>query len=313
MMINRRDFTDKELQELFAESEAIDVVGIEHFEDEFFERVKSDPLTTGYPMPWSETHDKIRLRTGEVSVWCGINGHKKSTIASFVLLHATQHTKVGIASFEMKMSETAYMMCKQSAGSGQPPIEYARDFYNYIHDKVFWYRALGGVEPLEALGAVLAMAEAGAKIVLIDNLQFCGVTEDIERERLFMNQLIGIAEAKDIHICLVHHVRKPQHGGDEYVPTRFDVRGGGTIVDQAHALLIIWHNKRRQEIVQLQERGERLEPDELEILQEPDLKMIVAKQRSAPYEGEIHLWEGKGQTFRKGLHHHSMYLEIPRS
>ena len=312
MIINRQDFTDRELQEVFAKSEAADVVGIEHFEKEFYERVAVEPSEHGYAMPWQETHSQVRLRTGEVSVWCGINGHKKSTVASFVLLHLSKEVPVGLASFEMKMSDTAFMMCKQAAASDSPPMGYARDFYDYAKSRVCWYRALGGVEPLEVLGAVIAMADQGVKVVLIDNLQFCGVTDDIERERLFMNQLLGIAEAKDVHICLVHHVRKPQSGGDEYIPTRFDVRGGGTIVDQAHLLFIVWHNKRRQKIKQLQESGETLTEKESMIMNEPDLKLIVAKQRNARFEGPINLWEGKGLTFKKSPGHRSMYLDIPR-
>ena len=312
-IIEKRDFTDKDLQEVFALSEAADVVRIEHFQKAFFDRVQTDPVTHGYPFPWIDTHDKVRLRTGEVSVWCGINGHKKSTVASFVLTHLAQHVKVGLASFEMKMSDTAYMMCKQAAAADEPPMKFAQEFYDWVGERVYWYRALGGVEPLEVLGCIIAMADQGVKVVLVDNLQFCGVTDDIERERLFMNQLLGIAEAKDVHICLVHHVRKPQSGGDEYIPTRFDVRGGGTIVDQAHLLFIIWHNKRRQKVKQFQVMGEKLTEKEQLIMAEPDLKLIVAKQRNGPYEGHINLWEGKGLTFKKAESHRSMHIEFPRS
>jgi twinkle protein len=213
----------------------------------------------------------------------------------------------------MKMSDTAYMMCKQAAAADQPPVQFAEQFYDWAKDRVVWYRALGGVDPLEVLGCIIAMADRGVKVVLVDNLQFCGVTDDTERERLFMNQLLGIAEAKDVHICLVHHVRKPQAGGDEYVPTRFDVRGGATIVDQAHLLFIVWHNKRRQKIKQFQVMGEKLNEKEQLILAEPDLKLIVAKQRNGPYEGHINLWEGKGLTFKKAEGHRSMHIEFPRS
>ncbi len=64
------------------------------------------------------------------------------------------------------------------------------------------------------------MAERGCKLIVIDNLQFTGVSDDIERERLWFNQVIGLASALKVHICIIHHVRKPDRGGDEYVPTR---------------------------------------------------------------------------------------------
>ena len=43
--------------------------------------------------------------------------------------------------------------------------------------------------------------------------------------------------------------------------------------------------------------GEKLTEKEQLIMAEPDLKLIVAKQRNGPYEG--YQWEGKGLTFKK--------------
>lgn len=295
----RFDFTDKDLQEIFAKSEAADVVGISEFESKFMARVDGGGNLSGFTLPWADTHHLVRMHTGAVSLWCGINGHKKSTCISQVALHVARHATVGIASFEMKLEDQAFMMCKQAAAQDRVTQEYARRFADWVDDRVCWYRALGGVRPLEALGAIAAMADRGCKFIVLDNLQFCGVTDDIERERLFCNQLIGMAEAKDIHIAVVHHVRKPQSGGDEYLPTRFDVRGGGTIVDQAHMLFICWHNKRRARLVEAAEMGMPLNDKENKLLEEPGFKLVVAKQRHAPFEGTFKLWEGAGQTFKK--------------
>ncbi len=295
----RFDFTDKDLQDIFAKSEAADVVGISEFESKFMARVDGGGNLSGYTLPWADTHHLVRMHTGAVSLWCGINGHKKSTCISQVALHVARHATVGIASFEMKLEDQAFMMCKQAAAQDRVTQEYARRFADWVDDRVCWYRALGGVRPLEALGAIAAMADRGCKFIVLDNLQFCGVTDDIERERLFCKQLIGMAEAKDIHIAVVHHVRKPQSGGDEYLPTRFDVRGGGTIVDQAHMLFICWHNKRRARLVEAAEMGMPLNDKEKKLLEEPGFKLVVAKQRHAPFEGTFKLWEGAGQTFKK--------------
>lgn len=295
----RFDFTDKDLQDIFAKSEAADVVGINDFEDKFMSRVHGGGDPSGFTLPWGDTHDLVRMHTGAVSLWCGINGHKKSTCISQVALHVAREAMVGIASFEMKLEDQAYMMCKQAAASDKVSEGYARRFSSWVHERVCWYRALGGVTPLEALGAIAAMADRGCKFIVLDNLQFCGVTDDIERERLFCNQLIGMAEAKDVHIAVVHHVRKPQSGGDEYLPTRFDVRGGGTIVDQAHMLFICWHNKRRARIQEAADMGIPLKDKEKEILDQPGFKLVLAKQRHLRFEGTFKLWEDNGQTFKK--------------
>ena len=306
------DFTDKDLQEIYRKSEAADVITIPQIENAFLSRIDGEPATRGYPLPWNETHDHVRLRVGEVSVWAGINGHKKSTIISQVALHISQIVPVGIASFEMKLEDTAYMMCKQAGAVDRPTPEFAKDFMKWSDDKIFLYRALGGVKPLEAIGAISAMADAGCKLVVLDNLQFCGVTEDIEKERLFVNQLVGLSDALKIHIAVVHHVRKPSTGGDEYVPTRFDVRGGGTIVDQAHLLFICWHNKAKVQVQMQKEKGFDVGDRGEKLLEQADFKLIVAKQRHAPFEGVIPLWEGKGQTFKRRDTQQNLRIEIPR-
>jgi twinkle protein len=312
--INRQwDFTDKDLQEVYRKSEAADVITIPRIRDQFLDRVEVEPSAHGMTLPWSDVDDKVRLRTGEVSVWAGINGHKKSTVVSQVAVHMSQQVPVGIASFEMKLSDTAYMMCKQAGAVDRPTKQFAEDFMSWADNRIWLYRALGGVKPLEALGAISAFADRGCKLVVLDNLQFCGVTEDIEKERLFVNQLVGMSEALQIHIAVVHHVRKPQSGGDEYVPTRFDVRGGGTIVDQAHLLFICWHNKAKAQIEYLEEMGVDTGERGVKMKYQPNFKLIVAKQRHAPFEGTIKLWEGKGQTFKRYSNQPSIRIDVPRA
>jgi len=308
------DFTDKDLQEIYAQVEELDVVGIDSFKDEFLKSIEvaqGDP--EGIALPFPNTDDKVRLRDGEISVWAGINGHKKSTLLSQILVHAATKQPVGLASFEMRLQDTAKMMCKQAAAVDIVAREFAEDFVEWSRDRIWWYRALGSVTPLQALGCISAMAKRGVKLVALDNLQFMGVTDDPERERLFFNQLIGLAEALNIHIAIVHHVRKPPQGGDEYVPTRFDVRGGSTITDQAHLLMIAWHNKMRIRAKRKIEDNIPLTDREAAELEDGcDFKMIVAKQRHHHWEGTIALYEGKGQTFKRSHSAPSIRVDIPR-
>ena len=305
------DFTDKDLQQVYSQVEDLDVVGIESFKDDFLEHLGMNPTQTGIQLPWAETSDIVRLRMGEVSVWAGINGHQKSTVLSQCLVWAASKVKVGLASFEMSVKDTAKMMCMQSGATDTPSPEYGRRFADWAKDRIYWYRVLGGVQPIQCLGAIVAMAKRGCKVVAIDNLQFTGVTEDIQRERLFFNQLMGLAEALDIHIAVVHHVRKPERGGDEYIPTRFDVRGGGTITDQAHLLMIVWHNKARRQALEKQVYGYPLTDRETDDIENGyDLKLIVAKQRNAPFEGPIGLHAANGRAFKKTRNGRALLLEI---
>ena len=301
MMLNRiaEDFTNADLQDLYRHSEASDVITVNDRLEDLIKFTTQDPKAEGLTLPWADTHDKIRLKPGQLSIWAGINGHKKSTCASQVLLHCLKEVRVGIASFEMEVKETFKLMCKQAAACDVVTEDFARDFAEFAQEKVFWYEAMGGVKPLEAIGAIAALADRGCKIILVDSLQFCGVSDDTGTEKLFMNQLVGLCKALQIHVMLVHHIRKPSSGGDEYKPTRFDVRGSGSIVDQAHLLLICWHNKAKADALHAKSNGFALSTKDLESISQFGFELTVAKQRALPFEGMLGLHDAQGQTFSR--------------
>lgn len=310
MIQERTNFTDKDLQAIFADSEAASLQTVDQFSDEFKKALSNRGKQWGYTLPWSDTHELVRIRPGEVSGWVGINGHGKSSVASYILTHLTQQCKVGICSFEFSPAETAAMMAMQAAAVDDVATDYADRFAEYIEDKCVWYDVIGNVSPLEAIGAIVAMARWGAKVILVDSLQFCGVTDDLEREKLFMNQLVGLARALDIHIMLVHHVRKPPQGGDEYIPTRFDVKGSGSIVDQVQLLMIIWENKLKRSARQKLDLNAPLSDRETDALNKPCSQMIVTKQRNGTFEGAIGLWSDAGRTFKRPERAPKRFLEI---
>ena len=50
------------------------------FTEDLKERFKHGFQIRGEKLPWAKTHDFIRLRPGELSIWAGINGHRKSML-----------------------------------------------------------------------------------------------------------------------------------------------------------------------------------------------------------------------------------------
>lgn len=304
------EFTQKDLQAIYEEVESQDVRGIDDFYEEFLDEMKNGHIPVGIKLPWPATHDIVRLRYEDVSVWAGINGHKKSTLISQVMLHAANDVPVGIMSFELTRQKVAALMCRQAACCMNVAEDYQHRFANWAIDKLWFYRCLGGADPLQVLGAARAMANRGCKLIVIDNLQFCRVTDDSERERKFMNELVSLASALKIHIALIHHVRKPHQSGDDYIPTKFDVKGSGSITDQAAQVFIVWHNKRRAEALRKQEYGIPLSDYDQKALEGTDQKLIVAKQRHAEFEGAIGLYNGGGRTFKKREKEADMYLDL---
>ena len=80
-------------------------------------------------LPWPKTSFTVRLRTGEVSLWPGINGHGKSLLTSQVALGlVAQGRRVVIASLEMPPVKTLRRMARQAIGNGTPTKEAIAQF-----------------------------------------------------------------------------------------------------------------------------------------------------------------------------------------
>jgi twinkle protein len=303
------DFTDQKLQAVLAEAESHSLRTIGEFTDSVIDSLAHGLTPKGIKLPWNKTHPIVRLRPKEVSVWAGINGHRKSTILNQVALWATQEVPVGIASLEMPVEDLARLMVTQGAGNPMPSPEWVTKFIQKLGRKMWFYDRLGSVPPLEILGAIHALSNEGCKLVVVDSLSMCRVSDDMERERVFMSELTSLAKALDIHVALVHHVRKPQSGGDEYIPSRFDVKGNGAIVDLTQNLFITWANKARARVERKLEHNLPLTPKEQDILDnEPDQKLIVAKQRHAEFEGTINLWSHPSRQFTSTKHRKTQHL-----
>jgi len=299
MNISDLDFEDSRVQAFLAEQESQAVERADVFHDEVVELFKRGDTQHGIKLPWAKTFDKVRLRDGEVSVWAGINGHMKSMLLGQVAMWAAQDVTIGVASFEMPVAATLRRMIQQAAGTSQPADGYINSFIRWAGDRMWFYNRLDSVPAARVLGCVLHMGDTlGCKLVVVDSLMMCGVTDDMERERKFMAQLTALAKSLKIHVALVHHVRKPAKGDDSYIPTRFDVKGNGAIVDLASTLFLCWNDKKKHEYRNTLETGGSLtdsERDEYE--NNADQLLIVAKQRHGAFEGNIALWQHQSLQF----------------
>lgn len=316
MNIHDIDFTDLKIQEFLASQESTKVKSGEHFWDALAEFLENGYEDTGITLPWAKTHEKIRLRGGEVSIWAGINGHMKSTVVGQVALWAARDVKVGMMSFEMPVPLSMLRMAKQASGSENPAIRFGHDLSMWMRNRLYFYDRLDSVPPERVLGCAFHMAkELGIKLIVIDCLIMVrGITQDLERESRFMATLTALAKSMNIHIALVHHVRKPAKGGDEYIPSRFDVRGAGELVDMCSTLIICWNDKSKQNLLNRRELGMALTPDEEDKLNnDPDQKLIVAKQRNGEYEGIVALYLNRpAMQFTPISDRTPMPFDIPR-
>ena len=238
----------------------------------------------GAYLPWAKTRNNIRLRSHEVSIWAGVNGHGKSLLLNQVMLSAMQQgEKVCIASFEMEMKKTMARMTRQAVGTNQPSDEYIEKFHTWTDDLLWLYDEMNSVNPNTVLALLhYCRKEIGIQHFVIDSLMKCGIDEDdYNGQKRFINEICTTAKAIGLHIHIVAHSRKRE--SEKGIMDKFDIKGSGTITDLVDNVFTIWRNKKKED------DAEKPIPNQ-EIQNKPDAIIKCDKQRHGEWEGMVGLW-----------------------
>lgn len=316
MNVNDLDFSDSRVREFLAAQESDVIHWGDHHRFDVLELIKHGDTLDGVRLPWSDTHDKVRLGYGDVSIWAGINGHMKSLVLGQVAFHSAKEHPVGVASFELRVAKTIQRMIRQAAATKNPAIRYANDFMTWTNEKMAFYNRLDSVPANRVLACVYHMAtDLGCRLVVVDSLMMVsGVAGDAENERKFMADLTALAKGLDIHIALVHHVRKgDQRNGEYYIPKKEDVKGNGAIMDLAALGVVCWNNKKKKEYRARIEFGDTLDLDEQDEYENaPDQLLSIVKHRHGEFEGKIPLWIHESTQFTADRRRFAVPFDIPR-
>ena len=244
---------------------------------------------TGAKLPWAKTHDHIRLRPGEVSLWMGINGHGKSQVLGQISLAlAAQDEPVCLASFEMKPLMSLKRMLRQTARCESPSAAAAGHLIDWLQCRYWFYDQQGTVSPAQVYKVAGYAAERlGCKHIIIDSLMKCvRGEEDRDGQKDFVDALTALARDLGVHIHLVHHARKTEN--EDKRPGKFDARGSAAITDQVDNIFAVWRNKPKERVI---EKLERLnQPIDGDTASKPDAVLACDKQRNGEWEGSIALW-----------------------
>jgi twinkle protein len=227
----------------------------------------------------------LHFRPGEVTVWAGYNGHRKSMFAGQValdLIDAKQRTL--IASLEMSPERTLARMARQASGKRFPSPRWLEAFSNWTDDRLWLFDHMGRLTPAACLAVCRYFAaELKGRHVFIDSMMMvCASEESMDEQKQFVTDLCRLAQETDLHVHLVAHCRKPQTGEDR-PPTKYDVRGAAAISDQAANVVTVWANKSKREKL-------AVNPNDTEASAKPDALVSVDKQRNGAWEGKVQLW-----------------------
>lgn len=286
---------DKEFLEFQGMAESANLVQVEDILQDTWERLDNRGINQiGDRLPWKKTHELVRLRPGEVSLWAGINGHGKSLVLGQVILWFPADVKSVIASLEMPVGATAARMCRQTLPSGNPSHQYLEHFAK-ASNNVWLYDQLSTVQTNRMLALTnYAGSILEANHMVIDSMVKCGIAPDnYERQKDFIDALTQLAKAYRLHIHLVHHMRKGNREDDR--PDKMDIKGGGEITDLVDNVFIMHRNKEKERKLEANKHVEELDPD---------AELWCLKQRHGEWEGKVNLYFDKtSHQFMGGPNH----------
>lgn len=266
----------------------------------------------GATMPWPKTRNSFKFRPGEVTLYAGSNGGGKSLITGQIALGLMQQGQsVCLASFEMKPKRTLYRMLRQFSGENIDVPRFTdkaayinaimRRFRDFAHAKLYLYDQQGTTNSQQVIAmARYCAVELNIKHVFIDSLMKCVAGEDdYNSQKFFVDEITAVARDHNIHIHLIHHIRKLQ--SEEIQPNKNDIKGTGAIADQVDNVLMVWRNKKKEHKMQA---GSSVKPDE------PDAMLMCEKQRNGEAEDWFSLWyERDSQQFIESLGSVSMRFD----
>lgn len=216
--------------------------------------------------------------------------HNSLLTGQLALQLADAGERVAIMSFEMLPKFTWARMIRQWLGGKTKDVTEVRRFYAQYRQKLFILDHVGAIDPRAVLGAgVVASTQYKCKHLLIDNLaKIVAGEDDLNAQKNTVQMICDLAHRMNVHVHLIHHVRKGKSESDEL--GKFDFKGSGAIGDQVDNQVIVQRNrdkeKRRQENLLTR----------VEDADSPDTFIRVCKQRNGDWEGSLGLWFNRKAT-----------------
>lgn len=243
--------------------------------------------TSGYTLPWGKTHDSIRLRKSEISVWGGFNGHGKSqAVGHMVVSSVHQGERWCVASMEFKPYKLLARMYRQASCQSQPNEALCRGQIAPFFDGNLYLFDLQGTAKADRILEVFeyAFRRYGCTSFLVDSLAKCGFGEDdYNGQKSFVDRLMEFSQRFDVHVHVVAHARKGNN--EDEAPGKMDIKGTGAITDMVDNVFTVWRNKPKERA-----KNDLKAKNRAEVLKGPDCLIGCDKQRNGEWEGKIMLW-----------------------
>jgi twinkle protein len=243
------------------------------FTKEVIELFYPTAATPKMPAPlWEKMRTRLQFRPGELTLWAGVNGHGKSMFTSQVALDLCyQAERVLSLSFEMPARQQMKRWNRQAWAGAMPPAERINEFARWTDNRLWIYDHMGDIEWKKVIAVMrYAREKFGITQFIVDSLTKCVRGEDdYNAQKDFVNGLTVFAHANEVHVHLVHHIRKGE--SEHKCPGKFDIKGASSITDLSHNIAIVWKNANPK-------------------TDEHNCVVDIVKQRNGEFEGKLGFW-----------------------
>ncbi len=249
------------------------------------------PRTSGQrrsTMRSTNLRNAIEFRPGEVSVWAGYNGHRKSMFTGQVAMDmCADDQPTLVMSLEMPPRETLKRMCMQACAVEVPRVDDRRAFMRWTDGRLWLFDHVGGLTPSKCMAVCRYFAEkhSGAHVFIDSFMKVCASEESMDAQKAMVGDLCDVAKETGLHLHLIAHCRKPSGGAEDKPPTKYDIKGSGAITDQPHNVLLIWDNKPKR--AEFEKPPEKQDP---KYHDQHDAVITLDKQRNGRVEGRFGMW-----------------------
>lgn len=288
-----------ELRTAFDTAKTLDPATLKNasaFRDAVLDRMFADPdARRGIALPFDKSKP-FHLRWNEWSVLTGINGSGKTQCLGFILLwlHKLGYPAC-VGSFEVPVVQTLEFYVRQAAGEKLPTREKAEKCLDWIAGGFWFYDHVGKTTWQEVLASFrYAYRRYGVRFFVLDSWMKLGIDpDDLQAQGDACTGFSDFVRDCDVHLFVVAHPRKQKD--EDSSPGKMDIKGSGELTDQAHNVLVMWRNKKKEKEL---ERMQKFNETESDILTKkrtlPCATLTVEKQRNDDGENPTYdLWYHK--------------------
>ncbi len=248
--------------------------------DRFYPKSLADQ---GFKLPWFACSTTFTCGWGETTVVAGYSGHGKSQLVGQICLDAIrQKERVCVASMEFKSAKWIQRLVRQATNSELPTVAQIQQTMNWL-DESLWAVDVYGTARIDRILSVFEYAHRryNVRVFAIDNFSKLGIADDdLAGQKRAINLITEMAVKYDIHILLVHHLRK---GETDYVDSnmsKLSLKGSSSIGDLVDNIFLCYRNLTKEKLMKSSKFSDMSPEDQEETKGRPDTQLLGEKARN---------------------------------